>query len=172
MDLLHLMKSRYSVRDYKPTKVEDEKLKLILEAGRVAPTAANRQTHRILVIDSKEGIDKIGKSTKTNNAPLIMLVCSQTDQSWVNPYDKRVMDDTDCSIVSTHMMLMAKNLGIDSIWINWFDPEILYTEFNIPREYKICNILEFGYSNTEPLEANRHDKTRKPIVDTVFYKNF
>lgn len=172
MDLLHLMKSRYSVRDYKSKKVEDEKLKLILEAGRIAPTAANKQTQRILVLDTKLGFDKIGKSTKTNNAPLIMIVCSQTEQSWVNPHDGRVMDDTDCSIVSTHMMLMAKEQGIDSLWINWFDPEVLYTEFNIPRNYKICNILEFGYSNTEPLEVDRHEKTRKPLVDTVFYNNF
>lgn len=172
MELLQLMKSRYSVRDYKSTKIEKDKLDIILEAGRVAPTGANRQTHKILIIDTKTGIEKISKSARTNNAPLIMIICSERDKSWVNPYDGRDMNDTDCSIVTTHMMLMAKSLGVDSLWINWFDPEVLYKEFNIPREYKITNLLELGYSNVDPLSADRHDTTRKPLVDTVFYNNF
>lgn len=172
MELLNLMKSRYSARSYDSKTITKKDLETILEAGRVAPTAANRQTQKILVVDTKEGIEKIGKSTSTNNSPLIMLVCSKTSDSWVNPYDGRDMNDIDCSIISTHMMLMAKKLGIDSLWINWFDPNVLHNEFNIPKDYKIVNIMQFGYSDVAPQPVDRHTRLRKPITETVCFNNF
>ncbi|MGL1893915.1 MAG: nitroreductase family protein [Spirochaetaceae bacterium] len=170
MELLKLMKSRYSARKYKDTEIKKEDLDYILEAGRVAPTAANRQTQRIFVIQSKAGIESIALSARTNNAPLIMIVCSYTPDSWINPFDNRDMNDIDCSIVSTHMILMAKNLGIDSLWLNWFDPEVLYEEFDIPKNYKIVNLLEFGYSAKNPTSPNRHDSERLSLEETVIFE--
>lgn len=172
MALLELMKQRHSVRSFKEDPISKSDLEQILEAGRVAPTAANKQTQRILVVNTKNGLEKIGESARTYNPPLIMILCSETAESWVNPHDGRDMNDIDLSIVSTHMMLMAKELGIDSLWVNWFDPEALYTQFDIPRKYKIINLLELGYSQKPPLSEIRHEKTRKPLKDTVFYNTF
>ncbi len=77
MDFLQLAKEqRYSVRKFKADKIEKEKLDLILEAGRIAPTAANFQPQRILVIDSEEGLTKLKTCTPYHfNAPLALLIC-------------------------------------------------------------------------------------------------
>ena len=61
MDLLELLKKRYSVRKFEDKKVEKEKLDLILEAARVAPTACNFQPQRILVLDNEESLEKLKK---------------------------------------------------------------------------------------------------------------
>lgn len=172
MTLLNIMKERYSARSYSSKKVDKEILDKILEAGRVAPTAANKQTQRILVIESEEGLNKIAKACRAYNPPLILIVCSDTTQSWTNQHDGKTMNDIDCSIVSTHMMLEAKALGVDSLWLNWFDPKVIYKEFNIPREYEIVNLLALGYADMEPASPNRHSQTRKPISETVYYEKF
>ncbi|WP_294625703.1 nitroreductase family protein, partial [uncultured Bilophila sp.] len=62
-DFLDLARRRYSVRTYLPQPVEAEKLERILEAGRVAPTAKNNQPHRILIVQSPEGLEKLTKCT-------------------------------------------------------------------------------------------------------------
>ena len=63
MSFLELAKKRYSVRSYKEAPVEREKLDQILGAGRVAPTGANKQPQRLIVVQSKEGLEKVGKAT-------------------------------------------------------------------------------------------------------------
>ncbi len=172
MTLLPLMKERYSARSYSSKKIEKEVLNSILEAGQVAPTGANRQTHRILVVESKDGIEKAAKASRIYNPPMLLIVCSESDKSWVNPYDGKDLNDIDCSIVCTHMMLEAKAQGVDSLWLNWFDPEILNKEFNIPEGYEIINLLALGYSDKEPLSPNRHNDRRKPLIETVFFEKF
>lgn len=172
MELLQLMKERYSAKSYSDKKVEKEKLQRILEAGRVAPSAVLRQTHRILVVESREGLNKLASACRTHNPPLMLIICSDTRDSWVNPYDGHDMNDIDCSILSTHMMLAAREQGVDSVWLNWFDPAILHKEFNIPDYYKIVNLLALGYSDREAPSPDRHDRQRKPLNDTVFYESF
>ncbi len=172
MTILPLLKERYSARSYSSKKIEKETLMSILEAGRVAPTAANRQTHRILVVESKEGLEKASKASRIYNPSTLLIICSETEKSWISPYDGKTMNDIDCAIVSSHIMLEAKALGVDSLWINWFDPEVLSREFNIPDGYEIVNLLALGYSDKQPLSADRHNETRKSIVETVFFENY
>ena len=167
------MKRRYSVRKYSSKAIEQEKLDYILEAGRVAPTAANRQTQRILVVNNKEGLKNLSKSTtKQFNPPTMLIICSNPKDNWTNKFDNHEMNDIDCSIVCTHMMLAAKESGIDSLWINSFNPEPLYEDFNIPKEYKIVNLLALGYTDDEPKSPDRHLNDRKPINETVFFNKF
>lgn len=172
MTILPLLKERYSLRKFSDKKIKKEVLDSILEAGRVAPTAANRQTQRILVVESREGLEKIGKAAKIYNPPMVLVICSETKESWVNPFDCKDTNDIDGSIVSTHMMLEAKAQGVDSLWLNWMDPKVLREELNIPEKYEIINLLALGYTNEAPLSPDRHDKTRKPISETVFYEHF
>lgn len=65
MDFLKLAKKRYACRKYLSRQVEPEKLELILEAGRVAPTGANRQPQRLVVVQSKEGMERLAGSTSS-----------------------------------------------------------------------------------------------------------
>lgn len=87
MDFLALAKRRYACRQYSDRKVEPEKLQQILEAGRVAPTGANRQPQRLVVVQSKEGLEKLTHCTRDFGAPLAIIVCADTDEVWTRKYD-------------------------------------------------------------------------------------
>lgn len=89
MNFLDIAKTRYSVRSYKDERVEKEKLDQILEAAHVAPTAANLQPVRLLVVQEKEGLDKISKAANIYNAPLAIIVCSDHSIAWERPFDNK-----------------------------------------------------------------------------------
>lgn len=171
MDFLKLAKQRYSVREFKEQEVEEEKIALILEAGRVAPTGANCQPQRVIVIRDKDNRDKINKAANTYNAPLLFVVCADKNEAWTRSFDNKQIYDIDASIVTDHMMLEAASLGLGSVWICYFKPNILRSELQLPENLEPVNILAVGYAATEPLSPDRHDKTRKPISNTVFYEN-
>jgi nitroreductase len=172
MNFLELAKKRYSVRDYASQKVEEEKLAQILEAGRVAPTAANRQPQRLLVVQSEEGLQKLKKAAKTFGAPLAIIVCGNRDKVWVRPYDKKSALDIDASIVTDHMMLKATELGLGTVWVCYFNPQIVREEFHIPDQLEPVNILIIGYAAGEAKSPERHQTERKPLQETVRYESF
>lgn len=172
MDFLELAKKRYSVRKYQSKKVEEEKLMRILEAARVAPTGANIQPQRILVIKEKEGLEKLSKTANVYNAPVAIVACVDHKAAWKRPLDKKDISDIDISIVTTHMMLEAAEQGLGSVWICYFDPEVIKKEFNLPEGVEPVNILAIGYAEGEAASPDRHDKARKPLEDIVFYEGF
>lgn len=172
MEFLELAKKRYSVRQYNNKAVEEEKLQKILEAGRIAPTAANHQPQRIIVVQSEEGLEKLSKATNLYGAPLALIVCGDHNEGWKRRYDGKDVTDIDVSIVTDHMMMEAEDLGLGSVWICYFDPEILKKEFNIPDHIEALNILVIGYAAGEAESPDRHKTARKPIEKTVFYEKF
>lgn len=172
MDFLELAKKRYSERDFADRKVEPDKLASILESGRIAPTAANVQPQRILVVREKEGMDKLGKAAQLYHAPLALVVCTDASAAWTRPFDGKKTTDIDASIVTTHMMLEAANLGLASVWICYFKADVLRKEFDIPADLEPVNILAVGYAKGQPASPDRHDTMRKPLAETVFYEKF
>ena len=172
MEFLDLAKKRYSVRSYTAKKVEKEKLDLILEAGRIAPTAANRQPQRILVIESKESLAKIAKAANTYDAPLVLVVCYDECEVWTRPLDQKKVGDIDATIVTDHMMMEAADLGLGSVWICYFKADILRAEFNIPASLVPVNILAIGYDAGKPASPNRHQEARKDLSATVQYETY
>lgn len=167
MSLIDLMKARYSVRQYQSTPVEEEKLMAVLEAGRVAPTAANRQPQRIYVVRTPEALGKLAKAANIHNPPLALIVCADKSEAWVRPIDQKDSCDIDASIVTDHMMLRATELGLGSLWICMFDPEIVRKEFALPENIVPVNILVLGYADCEPASPDRHDTARKALKETV-----
>lgn len=91
MDFINIAKSRSSVRDYNNKKVEPEKLEKILEAAHVAPTAANLQPVHLIVVQSEEGLAKIGKAANIYGTSLAIIVCADHDKAWVRPFDGTLM---------------------------------------------------------------------------------
>lgn len=170
MSILDIAKKRYSVRNYKPTPVEKEKLLQILEAGRVAPTGANAQPYKLLVVQEKEGLEKIGKATNFFGAPLAIIVLGDKDKAWVRPFDGKNIVDIDASIVTDHMMLQATELGLGSVWICYFKPDVIKAEFKLPDNLIPINILAIGYPNRTPLSPDRHDTERNPLSEMVAYE--
>ncbi|WP_320978494.1 nitroreductase family protein [Hungatella effluvii] len=170
MNFFDNAKKRYSVRSYKSQKVEQEKLDLILEAARVAPTAANLQPVRLIVVQEKEGLAKIEKAANIYNAPLAVIVCADHSTAWTRPFDKKQTGDIDASILTDHMMLQASELGLGTVWVCYFKPDILSQEFNLPENLEPVNILVIGYADEEPADPDRHGKTRIPLDTLVAYE--
>ncbi len=172
MSFLELAKRRYSCRKYQERKVEQEKLEAILEAGRVAPTAANYQPQRVLVLQSEEGMARVAKAARTFQAPLVLIICVDRDEAWKRSIDAVQTTDIDASIVTDHMMLAAADMGLDSVWICYFNADIIREEFNLPEHYVPVNILAIGYGEGNAQSPDRHDRLRKPISQTVTYESF
>ena len=170
IDFLNLAKMRYSVRKYKNKPVEKEKLLKILEAGRVAPTAANRQPQRIIIIQTPENLEKLSKATKTFGAPLMLVVCGDQEEGWIRPNDNKSGLDIDISIITTHMMLQAAELGLGSVWIGNFKKELIVQFCNLPSNIIPLCILAIGYAEGTPLSPDRHAQMRKPLEQTTFYE--
>lgn len=173
MDFLTLVKARYSCRRYvKGAQVPRAKLDIILEAGRVAPTASNRQPQRLLVIQSEEGLAKLTRCTRDFGAPCAVIVCADRAEAWTRKYDNMVSTDIDASIVTDHMMLAAASVGLDTLWVCMFKPEAVREEFALPDNLVPVNILLIGYGEGIPLSPDRHDELRKPLENTVFFEKF
>ncbi|WP_077611025.1 nitroreductase family protein [Clostridium sp. Marseille-P2415] len=172
MEFLQLVKERHSVRRFSDRKVEREKLDLILEAGRVAPTAVNYQPQRILVIDSKENLDKLKSCTTYHfHAPLALLVCYDSTASWKRSYDNEDMGAVDASIVTTQMMLQTAELGLGSTWVGHFDPKQIRTAFELPEYLVPVALLPIGYPREDSAPHPLHGK-RFDMDHTVFFNSF
>lgn len=172
MDFLSLAKQRCSVRKYKKDAVEKEKLDKILEAARVAPTAANMQSHRLLVVSSDEGLQKLSKGVNYHGAPLAIIVCGDHSNVFVRPFDKKDMVSVDATIVADHIVLQAEALGLGSCWLTYFEPTEIRNQFNIPCNLEPVAIIALGYADMEKASPERHSRDRKMIDDFVFYETF
>lgn len=167
MDFLELAKARYSVRHYTDKRVEREKLGRILLAARAAPTAANLQPVRLLVVSSDEGLARIGKAANIYGAPLAVIVCCDRSKAWTRPFDGKQTVDIDASIITDHMMLEATELGLGSVWICFFKPDVISREFNLPAELEPINILAIGYADEQPASPERYINERIPEEELV-----
>lgn len=170
MDFLEIAKKRYSVRNYSDRKVEAEKLDKILQAAHVAPTAANLQPVHLIAVQEKDGLEKIGKGANIYGAPLAVIVCANHNKAWVRPFDNKQTTDIDASILTDHMMIEATELGLGSVWVCYFKPDIIRKEFNLPDNLEPINILAIGYSNEEAADPERHSQTRIPVKELVSYE--
>jgi len=168
MTFLELAKARYSVRAFKDTPIEQEKLDLILEAGRVAPTACNNQPQKIYVAKSEESRNKLASVCKyTFDAPVILVVCYDRDRSWKNSlmpgYES---GETDASIVCTHMMMQAAELNIGSCWVGYFNADEISKVLNLPENLVVSALLPIGYAADHAKPAHLHEKYRT-FEDTI-----
>lgn len=170
MDFIEIAKKRYSVRCYSDRKVETEKLDKILQAAHVAPTAANLQPVHLIVVQGKDGLEKISKGANIYGAPLAVIVCADHNKAWVRPFDNKQTGDIDASILTDHMMIEATELGLGSVWVCYFKPDIIRKEFNLPDNLEPVNILAIGYSDEEAADPERHSQTRISVKALVSYE--
>ena len=170
MELLEVMKKRFSVRKYKEQQIEPEKLTKVLEAAHVAPTATNAQPVRLIVVQSEEGRAKLDKAARLYGAPTVVIVCADHDRAWVRKYDNKQSTDIDASILTDHMMLEATEQGLGSLWVCWFDPKIVKEEFDLPDNLEPINLLALGYSDADEKSADRHGTERIDMEELVTYR--
>lgn len=169
MEYSELIEKRYSLRKFSDQKVEKEKIEKILKAGQLAPTACNNQPQRIFVIESEDALAKLRKCTMSHfNAPLAILVCFDRNECWKRDYDGKSSGDIDASIVCTHMMLEASNLGLGSTWVMHYMPEAIEAEFNLAKDLESVALLMIGYPKDDAVPSQLHYK-RKPLTETAKY---
>ena len=172
MEFEQLIRERYSVRSYKPECLPKEAIETILAAGHVAPTGCNKQPQRILVLNTEESMARLQGCTKCRfGAPSAMIVCHNKDESWKRPYDGALASPVDAAIVTTHMMLAARNIGVGSCWVMHFDPFALREAFAIPESFEPLAILLLGYPAEDAAPKHYHEEYR-PIDEVVFYEKF
>ena len=166
-EFLHLAAERYSVRRFRHEPVSQEAIDKILQAGHLAPTGCNFQPQRIFVIRSAEGMEKLRACTKCHfDAPLGMLICYDVNQSWKRKYDGADSGWVDASIVTTHMMLEAHELGVGSCWVMYFDPQAIRCEFGLPEQLIPVALLVMGYP-AEDAQINPLHSQTKPMEELV-----
>ncbi|MCQ2585828.1 MAG: nitroreductase family protein [Treponema sp.] len=170
MEFTDVIKNRYSCKKYDSTKaVPAEKLNAILEAGRVAPTAKNLQEQKIYVIQSAEGLAKVDEATPCRyGAPVVLCVAFDKTNVFTYPGDKRDSGIEDASIVATQMMLAAYNEGVDSCWLNFFNPDLLAEKLGLPENEEILMLWDLGYG-AEGAGPLANHSSRKPLSETVKY---
>lgn len=169
MNFLELAAKRYSCKNYNGVQVEKEKIEAILEAGRLAPTAKNLQEQHIYVLQSAEAIAKIDAETPCRyGAPTVLVVAFNKDNVYTYPGEKFTSGKEDATIVATHMMLAAASLGVDSCWLNRFNPDVLAASLGLPENEEIAMLLDLGYAKEGAGPLGNHF-SRKPLEETVTY---
>ena len=169
MDFNQLAQARYSCKKYSGRQVEKEKLDLILEAGRLAPTAKNLQEQHIYVLQSEEALAKLDKITPCRyGAPTCLVVAFDSKNVFTYPGGKRDSGVEDATIVATHMLLAAASLGVDSCWVNFLDPEKLAAELGLPANEEVLMVMDLGYAAEGAGPLPNH-ASRKPLSETVSY---
>jgi nitroreductase len=182
MEFLEVIKTRHSCRNYSCKEIDHNILQDILEAGRCAPSAQNKQPWRYLVINQSDLIKKIAFHSIIGSinffikdAPIVIVACADMKSSLkINQQDYYLVD---VAISFQQMMLTAWNYGIGTCWLAAFDEGKLKELLDIPKNYRIVGLSPFGY----PKEKNFYSKTvslfagsakRKPINELFFYNSF
>jgi len=181
MDLFEAIKTRRSVRKYLDKPVEEEKLQSVLEAVRQAPSWANRQCWRMVVVKDKALREQVAelsyvesffapKGYKSNpskkalaEAPVVIVLCADPSQSGVIGEQNYYL--VDAGIASENLMLAARGRGLGSVFVGIFDEEKLKGLLGIPASIRIVGLFPLGY----PTEEKKDGPPRKPIEEICFY---
>lgn len=169
MEYQELIQKRYSVRAYKSDPIEEDKLEKVLNAARLAPTAANRQPFQILVIHTdgkQEALKKIYRKDWFVQAPILICAVGIPGKSWVREDMRRYLD-VDVAIVMDHLILAATNLGLGTCWIAAFNAKAAREILELPDEVEPLIFSPLGYPADE-LGA----KERKPLSDLIRYEKW
>ncbi|UCG03902.1 MAG: nitroreductase family protein [Candidatus Heimdallarchaeota archaeon] len=156
MKFYEVIESRRSIRAYLPDKpVTDEQLKRILRAARLAPTAANKQPYKIVIIKNpKEYLDFI-KQKNVLQAPLVIAIFVNEDAAWVRKYDEKNFAWVDGSIVFEHLILAATAEGLATVWIANTDPLAMEETCKIPHNFRFLALTPLGYAAEKPKDTIR-----------------
>ena len=169
MEFFELINKRYSVRAYQAKPVEQEKLTKVLEAANLAPTAANRQPFRIIVIHTqgKEAdLKRIYHRDWFSQAPLVICFCAMTSEAW-SRMDGKNYADVDATIAMDHLILAAADLGLGTCWIAAFDPKAAREVLGLPDDVEPLAFTSLGY----PAD-NWRPKKRKSLVEIVRHEKW
>ncbi len=164
-----LVLERESIRSYDINrKIPENILMRILEAGRLAPSAGNRQPWQFLLVSSEKMLEKIRPCYSPEwfqNAPHILIVKGYKDKAWTRKDDGYNALETDLTIAMDHMILAAEFENIGTCWIAAFNPEFLTIALDLKENEEVFAITPLGY----PIEGfqKKENKKRKSFEEVV-----
>jgi len=167
VEFRELIVRRYSVRAYKSDPIEADKLQFVLEAARLAPTAANRQPFQLIVIRTagrQAELRRIYAREWFTQAPLVICACGIPDLAWVRG-DGRSYMDVDVAIAMDHLVLAAADVGLGTCWVANFDPIAAREVLRLPNGLEPVAFTPLGYPADQP-----KPKERKPLAELVRYE--
>lgn len=167
MNVIDAIKTRKSVRNYLEKPIEEEKLNAVLEAGRYAPSASNRQDWRFVIVRDPELKEKIaeaaGGQTFVGEAPVIVVACAETDNYVMRC--GQLCYPIDVAIALDHITLSAVEVGLGTCWIGLFDEKKVKEILSIPGEIRVVALMPLGY----PTDPSPKEKSRLPLEKIVKY---
>ena len=167
MEFNDVLNRRYSCRAFAAQGVEQEKVDRILEAGRIAPTAVNKQPIHIWAVSNPETLEAIKGVTRSNyGAPLLLVVGCRPADAWVRRYDGKNGAEVDSAIVATYLMLAAENEGLATLCVGSFDPVLLREIIPGTEGYELVAMINVGYPAPESKPSAMHDE-RKAVGEVV-----
>ena len=169
MNFNELINKRYSVRQYKSDKVEDEKLQQVLHAACLAPTAANRQPIQFIVIHTagrERELNRIYQREWFSKAPIVICACAVPSQAW-SRMDNKNYSEVDVTIAMDHLVLAATDLGLGTCWIAAFDPAAAREVLGLPNGVEPIAFTPLGYPADQP-----KPKKRKALSELVRYERW
>jgi len=168
MNVFEAIKNRYSCRSYKKEPVPEEKLKKVLEAARLSPSAHNAQERKFIVVRDVEKRNQLSEAVGQSfvaEAPVIIVAVALDPEdilsSGVPSYA------LDLAIAVDHMTLAATEEGLGTCWIGAFNQEEVKKILKIPEKYKVVVLMPLGF----PADKSG-PKSRKNIEEIVCYENF
>ncbi len=170
MDFLELAKMRYSCKNFANTPVKKEQLEKILEAGRLAPTAKNNQPQHIYVLSSEDSLALTDQITPCRyGAPVVLVIAHDKNNVFEYPGGVYNSGAEDAAIVATHIVLAAKEVGLDTCWLNFFDPDKAKALLGLPDNEIATILIDVGYPGPSAKPLPNHE-SRKPLSEMVTYR--
>lgn len=170
MSFLDLATSRYSCRAFTDEPVTQSELDQLLEAVRVAPTAKNTQPVKVWVFRSEEALAKIRTCTRCHfDAPLLVLFGADANAEgvFVRPSDGQNAAIGDATIVATHYMLEAEDLGLNTCWVGLIDTPKINEEFPQTCGYDLVGLFPTGHAAPEKGDPSPRHAQRKELSEYV-----
>jgi len=165
MKVLDVIRKRYSCRTYLEKSVEQDKLDIILEAARLAPSARNTQDWRFVVVTDPDTKRKVATTTNRpevfEKAGAIIAACSNSDEIM---RCGQAIGPIDVAIALEHICLQAADLGLGTCWIGSFDTDKVRQILAIPEEIAIIELMALGYP-----AGSKPEPKREPIEKIVCY---
>ena len=165
MEFTDVITKREAVRSFDGRKPSEEQLAQILEAGRIAPTAYNKQPQRVYVLESEDALAKMDTVHPCRyGAPVVLLVCG--DRKVTPDLDGIPTAMVDATISATHMLLAAYDAGVDSVWAGIFKMEETKKIFDLPDSMIPVCFIDLGFRAAD-YKGNPQHNNRNPMGKMV-----